>query len=55
MTADNTISEKTRNVINLKLSIDKRIADLIQGKVKFEEKRGEIFYQLSVPLGWVIE
>ena len=55
MTADNTISEKTRNVINLKLSIDKRVADLIQGKVKFEEKQGEIFYQLSVPLGWVIE
>ena len=55
MTADNTISEKTRNVINLKLSIDKRFADLIQGKVKFEEKQGEIFYQLSVPLGWVIE
>ena len=55
MTAANTISEKTRNVINLKLSIDQRIADIIQGKVKFEEKQGEIFYQLSTPLGWVIE
>ena len=55
MTAANTISEKTRNVINLKLSIDQRIADVIQGKVKFEEKQGEMFYQLSPPLGWVIE
>ena len=55
MTAANTIGEKTRNVINLKLSIDQRIADIIQGKVKFEEKQGEMFYQLSTPLGWVIE
>ena len=55
MTAANTISEKTRNAINLKLSIDQKIADIIQGKVKFEEKQGEMFYQLSTPLGWVIE
>ena len=55
MTAANTITEKTRKIINLKLSFDHRIADVIQGKIKFEEKQGEMFYQLSTPLGWVIE
>ena len=53
--ANGKVSETTSNTMALKLSVDQRVADLIQANVEFKQYDNLTYCRLNIALGWVVE